>query len=167
MCRLRTQKMRLLFLAHLTSAFPTHFYQVFDVCPAGRLVLEINRGKSGYATFDSEVMAFQCRWEAFTTDAREALIVKLSTINVRLVLDDGCVEVNNMRHCTRFMRCRNGKCENGEVDDHVKSKFACTDAHIKQFALTQRTEAIDTQNLTISVRSQWPNLDNIELEVSI
>ena len=159
--------MRLLFLAHLCSAFPTHFYQVFDVCPAGRLVLEINRGESGHATFESKVMAFQCRWDSFNSDVRAALIAKLSTINVELILDDGCVEVNNMRHCTRFIRCRNGQCENGEVDGEAQSKFACTDDHIKQYSLAKRTEAIDTQSLTIRVQSQWSNLNNVELEVGL
>ena len=114
--------MLLLFLTTV-KAFPTHFYQMFDVCPSGRLKLEINRGNSGTeskmiffglivpwnfvgfwkgsATFDSELMYFQCKWDHFTKSSQEALVERLKKVNVDLKLENGCVEINNLRHCTR------------------------------------------------------------------
>ena len=115
--------MLLLFLTTV-KAFPTHFYQMFDVCPSGRLKLEINRGNSGTeskmiflpiligtqnfvdsrkgsATFDSELMYFQCKWDHFTNSSQEALVERLKKVNVDLKLENGCVEINNLRHCTR------------------------------------------------------------------
>ena len=43
--------MILIFLIQVVTSFPTQFYQKFDVCPVGRLVLEINRGQAGKASF--------------------------------------------------------------------------------------------------------------------
>ena len=74
--------------------------------------------------------------------------------------------MNNLRHCTRFINCRDGKCDYGQPDDRVKPSFQCTDSAIKQFSLEQRTQQIDNQTLTVSVQTQWPNLKNLELEVS-